>query len=163
GLSISNPPNKGFESTEFVTLDHLALDASILPLLTGKLEISRILLDHPVINLEVTPEGVKNFSGNATEAEAKKQGPLKEERGSAGAFLLSNLEIRNGELLYDDRKFDSRMSVSGLNGKLSAESKPAENALHVSENVSVDSFSYGTLKSWYLSGQPLTSTGSLIY
>lgn len=163
GLSISNPPNKGFESAGFVTLDRLAIYARILPLLTGKVEIGKILLDHPVINLEVTPGGLKNFSGNATEAEAKKQGPLKEERGNAGAFLLSNLEIRNGELLYTDKKFDSRMAVSGLNATLSAETKPAENALRVTEDASVDSFSYGTLKSWYLSGQPLTSTGSIVY
>ncbi len=163
GLSISNPPNKGFESSEFIALDHLALNVKILPLITGKIEMGRIRLDHPVINLEVTPDGLKNFSGNATEAEAKKQGSLKEERGSAGAFLLSDLEIRNGELLYTDRKFDSRMAVSGLNGKLSAETKPAENALHVTENVSVDSFSYGSLRWWYLSGQPVTSTGSIVY
>jgi uncharacterized protein involved in outer membrane biogenesis len=163
GLSISNPSNRGFENDELLSLDHLTLDVKLFPLIGGALEISQITLDHPTIYLEVTKEGVKNFSGNASPADAKAQGGLRQDRGNAGAFLLSNLEIRNGEIVSINKKFDSRISVGGLNAKLNAESRPGENTIHVNETASIDKFSYGTLKSWYISDQPLTSAGSLAY
>jgi len=163
GLTLSNPPNKGFEREELLSLDHLTLDVKIFELLKGRLDINQITLDHPTIYLEVTKGGLKNFSGNATEADARAQGGLRQERGTAGAFLLSNLEIRDGELIYINRKFDSRIGISGLNATLNAESKPAENAVRVNETASIDKFSYGTLKSWYLADQPLTAAGSLEY
>ena len=163
GLTLSNQPNKGFERDELLSLDHLTLDVKILELIKGRLEITQITLDHPVIYLEVTKDGLKNFSGNATETEAGGPGKVRNERGTAGAFLLSNLEIRNGELVYLNRKFDSRIGIGGLNATLNAESKPAENAVRVNETASIEKFSYGTLKSWYLADQPLTAAGSLEY
>jgi uncharacterized protein involved in outer membrane biogenesis len=163
GLTISNPPNKGFDNEDFLSLDRLSLDVKLFPLLGGNLEISQITLDHPTINLEVTPEGLKNFSGNATPADAKAQGGLRQERGSAGAFLLSNLEVRNGEIISTNRKFETRFAIGGLNAKLNAESKSGENTIRVNETASIEKFSYGTLKSWYLSDQPVTASGALEY
>jgi uncharacterized protein involved in outer membrane biogenesis len=161
GLTISNPKNRGFEGEQFISLDHLALDVKILPLISNKIEINQIVLDHPTIHLEVTKDGVKNFSGN--EPEARNNAGTSRERGQAGALLLSDLEIKDGELTYTDRKFDSRIAMSGLNATLKAATKPGENAFHLDENASIDKCSYGTLSSWYLSGQPVTARGSIDY
>src|SRR3989442_180327 len=161
GLNISNQKNRGFEREEFLSLDHLTLDVKILPLLSSRVDIKQIVLDRPVIYLEVTKDGVKNFSGNEPET----GGPTgtSQERGQAGAFLLSDLEIKDGELTYTDRKFDSRIAMNGLNASLRAASKPGENAFRLDETASIDKFSYGTLSSWYITDQPVTAQGSLDY
>lgn len=161
GLAISNQKNRGFERDEFLSLDHLTLDVKILPLLSSRVDINQIILDRPVIYLEVTKDGVKNFSGN--EPETGDHTGTSQERGQAGALLLSDLEIKDGELTYTDRKFDSRIAMTGLNATLRAASKPGENAFHLDEIASIDKFSYGTLSSWYLTNQPVTAQGSVDY
>lgn len=161
-FTLSNPVGTKFDRDELLSLDNLRLNVKILPLLSSKVEISKILIDHPQVYLERTKTGGKNYSSGAAATEGSTQVQI-EKGSSGGELLLSNLEIRNGEIEYIDKQYDSRMAVDGLNLSTSVQSPAGERSILVDGTASVDSFSYGTMKSWYLSGQPVTATMNLVY
>jgi uncharacterized protein involved in outer membrane biogenesis len=159
GLKISNPKGLSFDQDEFLVLDRLVLEVKLLPLLSERLEINRIVLEHPKIYLEVTKNGAKNYSFSTTEtADALKSDSVKLQIKSTGtsSFLLANFEIRNGEIEYVDKKFDSHLIVAGLNQTATAGAPPGEQAFHFESKGSIEKFSYGSLKLIYLSELPLT-------
>ena len=47
GLKIANPPRGKFEHTYMLELDHLLVAVKLLPLISGRVEIKQILIDHP--------------------------------------------------------------------------------------------------------------------
>jgi AsmA protein len=61
-LKISNPQGSSFDRDEFIALDNLKLKVKILPLLSSKVEIDYIVVNHPVVYLEMTKDGKKNYS-----------------------------------------------------------------------------------------------------
>jgi hypothetical protein len=159
GLSISNPPGM-FEKNEFLALDNLTLNVKLFELLRNNVEISEIIINHPVIYLEVTKDGKKNFSSGEP---PQKGHTVTVETKSSGALLLSNLEINNGEIESVNKKFDSRMRIAGLHQTAHAELRSGENALHFTGESSIEKFSYGTTTSWFLSDQPIKATSKLTY
>ena len=62
GLKVSNPEGPAFEHEEFLTLDRLTLEVKLFELIRNKLEVSRVILNHPMIFLEVSRDGRKNYS-----------------------------------------------------------------------------------------------------
>jgi uncharacterized protein involved in outer membrane biogenesis len=160
-LKISNPPGSPFERQDFLSLENLRLQVKIFQLLKNKLEISYITIDHPVLYLERTADGLKNYSGDA--AKGGKKTNVTVEKSGTGALLLSNLEINNGEIEYVDKKYDSRMIIDGLHQTASVEAKTGENALHIQGTTSIEKFSYGSLALMFLKNQPITGNSQLTY
>ena len=159
-LKISNPAGTKFSRDEFLSLDNLSINVKILPLITGNIEIGRITLSHPDIYLEITKDGKKNYSSGTVSPQ-----PATGESSTAlsGGLLVSDLEIDNGEFEMVDNKFDSRMLFEGIDVKASAESRPGENKVVINATSSIAKISYGTTKSWYLTGQPLKAESRLSY
>src|SRR3954464_3552516 len=89
-LSISDDP--AFSNQPFVTAKSVAVEASILPLLTGGgLNVSSITLIEPQVTLIHSPAGKWNFSSLGAPAEAgKKSG------GSASNVSVGELRIKDG-------------------------------------------------------------------
>ena len=159
-LRIANPRTGGFESSEFLSLPELSINVKLLPLFRSAVEVSEIILDHPRINMEVTPAGVKNFkfgddaAAPSTPADAK---------GSAGALIVSDFRIIDGTLEQVNRKFDSRMLVEGLDQTASMEMHQGESALKIHGTTAIRNLSYGSTKAWYISDQPVTATEEMTY
>lgn len=160
-LRISNPPGSPFEREEFLSLENLQLKVKIFELLRDKLEISYIIVNHPVIYLERNANGVKNYSNSSAKEPAA--GKVTVEKRNAGALLLSNLEINNGEIEFADKKYDSRMFISGFHQTATVEAKTGENTLHIQGATAIEKFSYGSLASLFLKDQPLTGNSQLTY
>ncbi|MBI4549227.1 MAG: AsmA family protein [Ignavibacteriae bacterium] len=163
GLRISNPEDSPFDRNEFMSLDHLKLKVKIFELLQNKLEITHVILDHPRLYLEVTKDGKKNFSSKETGTSEDVRVQVRVEKNSMSALLLSNLEINDGEIEYVNKRFDSRMKIEGWRQTLRAEARPGENILFIEGQSNVDQFSYGTVTSWYLDGQPISVTEKMMY
>jgi uncharacterized protein involved in outer membrane biogenesis len=164
GVAISNPRGTEgvFDRNEFVHLENLTVNVKLLPLLFNKrLEILHVVLDRPVVYLEVSKDGRKNFT--STEKPKATPGAPAEQQQAGGEFLLSNFEIRGGRVEYTNRKFDSRMMINGLDQRASANAAAGENVFHVETDATVKGFSYGTLTSWYLSDQPVSAHALLSY
>jgi hypothetical protein len=161
-LLISNPASIKFDKEKFISLDNLRLKINIFALLSNKLDIKFIILDHPSIYLETREDGISNYS--ITEGKsADEKITIKVEKKSSGSLLLSNLEIINGEIEYVNKKSDSRLLINGYNQTTKMESKKDENNIEISGKASINELSYGTIKTWFIRNQPLTCTLKIAY
>jgi len=91
GMRILNP--SGFTQEELFKFDQLLVRVKFWPLLRKRVEVKKLILKSPLINLEKNKEGVSNF-GDLLEGE--------------GGFVLpvafDEMEIKDGKILYlDDR------------------------------------------------------------
>jgi len=160
GLKISNPNGKQFEHEQFLSLERLLIDVKILPLLGSRLEVNKLILNHPQIYLEILRDGTKNYKlGTAGDHQQKDTAGISTK--SVGSLLLSNFEINDGEIEYIDRKFNSHAVIMGYHQTATAETRPADNALKFESQVTIDKLSYGSLKTFYLSEVPLTADARL--
>ncbi len=92
GMRVQNKP--GFIQQELFRFDRLSIRVKFWPLLHKRIEIKRLILESPEINLETTRQGVSNF-----EDLIKSEG---------GAIIIpasfDQLEITNGKIVYLDDK-----------------------------------------------------------
>jgi len=150
-----------FDREEFLALDNLSLDVKLFPLISGKVEVDKVVLNHPQVFLEVSKAGEKNYSEKKVRAESVEAGKSKE--SLSGGFLLSNLQIHNGEISFINKKFDSRILLAGLNLTASAEAHRGDNTLVLQSDADIGKLNYGSLTSWYLNNLPVTASTKLTY
>ena len=116
--------NPSWASTpDMAKLSRLDVALKILPLLSGEVEVDRLVLVDPVINLEVDKQGRPNWSfETAAPAEAKEETKeeAKETTAQGGAAELPELhfgDVRlvNGTVTYLDGATDQRIQISAVN------------------------------------------------
>ncbi len=97
GMRIFNPP--AFAEEEFVKFDQLLVRVKFWPLFRKRVEVKKLILKDPLINLEKNREGVSNFADVL--------------KGEEGGFSLpvsfDQMEIKDGKILYLDNKDKKRM------------------------------------------------------
>jgi AsmA protein len=96
GMRIFN--REGFEAEEFIKFDQLLVRVKFWPLLRKRVEVKKLILQSPLINLEKNKEGLSNFTDLL--------------EGEGGSFLpvsFDQMEIRNGKILYLDNKDKKRV------------------------------------------------------
>lgn len=162
-LKISNMAGSSFDRNEFISLDNLKLNVKILELLHSKLEIAYVIINHPVIYLETSKDGKNNYSSSAPGEKSNVKVTVSTDNSSSGALLLSNLEINDGEIEQVDKKFDVHMLIKGFHQTANVEMPTGENTFYVKGSTSIESFSYGSMKMWYLSDQPINADEKLSY
>jgi len=162
-LKISNMAGSSFDRDEFISLDNLQLNVKILELLHSKLEIAYVIVNHPVIYLETSKDGRSNYSSSAPGEKSNVKVTVSTDNSSSGALLLSNLEINDGEIEQVDKKFDVHMLIKGFHQTANVEMPTGENTFYVKGTSSIESFSYGSMKMWYLSDQPISADEKLSY
>lgn len=160
GLSISNPPGAKFHHEQFLTLDKLLIDVKILPLLGKRIEVSRLTLDRPKINLEKLETGAKNYSTGAVETQAT-QSAGGSPASAGSSLLLTNFEITDGEIEYTDSKSNSHAVILGYNQTLKAETRPADNLIGIELHSTIDKLSYGSLTTAYVNEIAVTANAHL--
>jgi len=100
-IHIRNPD--GFNDEDFITIDHVAIELMLMPLLSGQLHFSDIAADQAKINLVKMKDGSHNWSFDNA-AQSEKPGEIKTDgddsrkhrasRLSIGVFQLTNVAIR---------------------------------------------------------------------
>ncbi len=134
-VSIGNAP--GFDG-DFVTVNNAGAAVRLLPLLSGNLQISRIVLDGLDARLRVKANGSNNWSdlGAADDADDRSGADAVADRGDGlQAFSIEGIDISNGQVSYLDQQSGQDITISEI--KLSA------------DNIS--------------SGQPFDLDGGLLY
>jgi hypothetical protein len=159
-LTVSNPPNRKFDRSPFLMIENIRLKVSLFALIGGNVDVNYIVCERPIVYLEATEENTNNYS--LSDEPAKPSIP-DTARMQAGAFLLSNLEINNGEIEFVNKKSNSRMRINGYSQTLSVESKSNESGIHVAGTASIKQFSYGSLTTWLLKEIPFDAKLSLTY
>ena len=131
---IGNDPQFSNDNRPFAAADKLKVRVAFWPLLSKKLDVKSLELDHPKIELVRNQQGVWNFStlgqpaqppstpqssstppaGRTAPAQAQKQKPSPEPvqsgqgtqtgGGAAGQFSLANLSIVDGQVAITDQQ-----------------------------------------------------------
>jgi AsmA protein len=112
-VSLANAP-KG-QVKNMLTLDRLTVRVAVMPLLSGNLEVDTLVVDKPVINLEVNRAGKPNWQFAA----AGKSAPAKS-GGSAGlsGIKLGDVRLVDGRVSYIDKKSGTTQKLGGINLKV---------------------------------------------
>ncbi|MBI3193015.1 MAG: AsmA family protein [Ignavibacteriae bacterium] len=161
GLKISNKQGETFDKDEFVSVETIDLEVKILELLRSRLEMTHLLIDKPKLYLEVTSEGITNYSDE--QPGEKSSAEVKVTSDRSGTLLLSNFEVRDGEIVFIDKKGDSRMYISGYNQTASATKFPAQRAIELQAEASMSKFSYGSLEMFFVKDIPIKAHGKMTF
>ena len=133
-VAFSNPP--GFSRPQMATLRRLELQLSLLPLLSRRIEIDRLVLIQPDILLETDAAGHPNWQMTpepSPSAPAGSQAPA--EPGKAKTSVsVDTIRIQDGTLGYRDGKTNT-VTTLGL-PKLEAKSSSPDSPLHVDADAS---------------------------
>lgn len=145
GLNIQNRKGPGFSERPLFHLDEFLLDVKLLPLLGNRFEVNQLVFHRPTILLEINENGEENFS-NLHEADKRQggEGGVRLRTSEGASLLLSNFEIKDGELEYIDRKGNRAIRLKGIDVHLRVESIVEVRELRTESEVKVAQLSYGT-------------------
>lgn len=111
-VSIDNVA--GGKARLFAQVDTLAVGAKLLPLLSRRIEITRLTLDHPTIHLEVDKNGTGNWNFGSGASSSSNGASLDQ-------LSISGLRIKSGEISYSDARTGKSKQISQANASLSLE------------------------------------------
>jgi uncharacterized protein involved in outer membrane biogenesis len=123
-LRIGDDP--AFSKEDFVRADAVDVRVALMPLLTGNVEVTRIVLRAPTITVIQTTKGLNLDSLGGDQAE-KEPATAEEQAGGLPDFLIAVVDITDGTLRYIDktakpaaeqaiRKLDFRASNASRSG-----------------------------------------------
>ena len=113
-VSLSNA--QGFSEPTMLAAKNLQLGVQVLPLLSGNLQVERLVLEDLQLNLQKNTQGASNWedlsqpSTTDTTTEAESQ----EQSNPITAFAFGGLDIRNANILWDDQSTGQTYTVNNL-------------------------------------------------
>ncbi len=110
-VKIFNFGNKG---QPLVEIERLVASLSLSPLLKGNIDVTRMTLEEPKINVEVDAEGRLNWQSDLTSEQREKieQSEIK----------LNSVSLEKATLNFDDAHRDITLQLDDLNGEVMADS-----------------------------------------
>ncbi len=132
-VTFANPP--GFSRPQMASLQGLDLQLALLPLLSSRFEIDRLVLVHPDILLETDASGHPNWQLTpevSPAAPAGSQAPAKSGHTQTAVSVASIL-IQDGSIAYRDDR-NGKVTTLGL-PKLEASAASADAPLHISTDA----------------------------
>ncbi|KAA3595919.1 MAG: DUF3971 domain-containing protein [Calditrichaeota bacterium] len=109
-FEISELPE--FGKTPFVKLKEIEIAVKLLPLFSSSLEIDKILLVEPEINVFVNSNGIENFA-DLTSADTTATEETTTE--SPVALSLAGMKILDGKISYTNEQTKQQIFLSGIN------------------------------------------------
>jgi len=108
-IEHSNHPN-------FMSFKKIAGKVKIAPLFEGRIEVDSIELIDPLINLEITKNGIANWLNIFTDK------PKKVLENAATSIELNNVSFTNAVIKYSNNMNGSKFNIKGLNAQINAKS-----------------------------------------
>ncbi|MDR3536412.1 MAG: AsmA family protein [Acetobacteraceae bacterium] len=135
GVAFANPP--GFSRPQMATLQELDLQLALLPLMSKRVEIERLVLVHPDILLETDAQGHPNwqFTPEAKPAPASPSAGGGQGGSQGGTQIaVRDARIEDGTLAYRDGKSGqtTTLGIASLTGTADSPDSP----LHVTSAAS---------------------------
>jgi len=95
-LRVGDDP--AFSDGNFIEAEIVDIGVKVLPLLSGRVEVSRVVLRSPQVTIIETAKGrnMDSLGGGAAAAEEAPASP-------AGAIVIALIDLRDGRVLYVDR------------------------------------------------------------
>lgn len=121
-IALNNAP--GFQELPFATIEESNVKVLLLPLLSKKVEISRIVLKGLVLNLARNKEGIANWddltgfgqmqsapTGVAVQQDEQPTTPT----AKPAAFTIGGIAIENARINWNDLKSEQHIEIKDLN------------------------------------------------
>jgi uncharacterized protein involved in outer membrane biogenesis len=119
GVRVSNI--EGAQAANMVQLKSAQVAVALGPLITGTVEIERVVLVEPVFELEQLADGANNWTISPPERAAEPgTGGAAEPGSSAGSIQLNDLVVRDGTIVF--RSPDITERIEGINASFGAAS-----------------------------------------
>jgi AsmA protein len=108
-VTLANVP--GGRAAVMVSVGDIDLSVKVLPLLTGRIALDKIVLDQPTIALEVDKSGNPNWKFGKESAKSRKKGTLTLPSGTE----FSGIEVSDGRVTYDNAKTNTHRALEHVN------------------------------------------------
>jgi AsmA protein len=117
-VSIANV--KGGREPQMITVGKIVVGAELMPLLSGRLQVTKVVLKQPVIHLEIGNDGIGNWQ---SAAQASPSPP------DAASLAMERVKIEDGTITYWDARTGKAdtldaVSVSLIIGKTGDAARP---------------------------------------
>lgn len=106
-----------FEGEELLSFEALTLGVDLMSAISGdEIVVNEVILDNANINVLIDKEGNANFD-IAKESEAEEEETEEQSEEAEGGFkmALDHYEIKNLNLVYDDKMYVTYLSLANLN------------------------------------------------
>ena len=118
-LAVKGRP--GLASERFILCDNLILKYKFWPLLRGRIEIGSLVLERPFIEIVKDKKGNFNFADIAARFKKEKQKgkptqpSAKVKKKTALTFFISEVAIKDGEVLFKNLQTDRKIHLTHFN------------------------------------------------
>jgi len=118
-IALSNAP--GFQDRPFATIEESNVTVLLLPLLSKKIEVSRIVLKGLILNLAKNKQGIANWDDLTTQPAAPavavvdKQDEQPIPTTTPMTFTIGGMAIENARINWDDLKTEKHIELKDLN------------------------------------------------
>ncbi len=132
---ISNFPNVSadIEDLSVVGIDTFAIDTlvsfekfkatlDLMSLISGdEIKVKQLILDKPNVNIKILQNGISNYDIAKEDTTVKEKNIEDSSEDSKFKINLDKFEIKNGNVIYDDRKENIYASIKNINYVLSGD------------------------------------------
>ncbi len=143
-VALANPP--GFSRPQMATLAQLDLQLALFPLLHGRVEIDRLVLERPDILLETDAQGRPNweFAREAAAPPAPRPGAVDDpaEAKQPTRLSIADIRIEEGTLTWRDDRTQHSATVGVKRFEASAASADAPVHLDAAANANGTDFAF---------------------
>ncbi|WP_027148502.1 AsmA family protein [Methylobacter tundripaludum] len=116
-IALSNAP--GFQDRPFATIEESNVTVLLLPLLSKKIEVSRIVLKGLILNLARNKQGIANWDDLSTQpvvpAVVDKQDEQPVPTATPVTFTIGGMAIENARINWDDLTTEKHIELKDLN------------------------------------------------
>ena len=117
-IRLGNPT--GFAEKDFVTAKSFEVRLKLLPLISKKIEVKRLVLNEPRIVLVKNKTGAVNWEFPAAATEPAKKSDAPSDKAPSGglpisSLVVNDLAIKNGVVIFMDQAANSRQELSAIN------------------------------------------------
>jgi AsmA-like C-terminal region/AsmA family len=125
-----------FENDTLVAFDEFSVKADLLSVIAGnQIKVTGILLDHPRMNAKVLEDGMANWDIMKATEEVEEEVDTTTSEPSGFNIGLKSFEIRNLDLVYDDKQGNVYAEITDLNYFLKGDF--TESTTDLSTNLSI--------------------------
>jgi AsmA protein len=141
-VAFANPP--GFSRPQMATLQSMQLELGLLPLLSSRVEIDRLVLIHPDILLETAATGQSNWQMTPEPSSAAPTTPQSQpEAKTKTAVSIEAIRIQDGTLAYRDAA-TAKTTTLGV-PKLEAKAASPDSPLHLDADAIYDGTAFNLI------------------
>ena len=109
-----------FNDGTFIKANHLTVKVALLPLITKKIQFTKIICDGAEVYVIKDKDGIFNFADFTDSKNSdKKEDTVKEEKSSSISFEIKKLEIKDSKISYKDLAENLTFEMANTNIKLS--------------------------------------------